>query len=139
MREKLEALQKFKIFKDRVENEVDRKIKCLRSNGGGEFTSDEFNILYEKNGIRKQFSTPRILEQNGVMERMNQTIQEATKTMIKGEELLEVCWREEIHTIVYTLNIILYQKRHGKTLYDLWHGRTPIMKYFKVFGSICYI
>ena len=37
----------FKIFKNRVENESGVKIKCLRSDRGGEFTSREFNIFCE--------------------------------------------------------------------------------------------
>ena len=35
LKEKSEAFDKFKIFKNRVENEFDMKIKCLRSNRGG--------------------------------------------------------------------------------------------------------
>jgi hypothetical protein len=42
LKEKSEVFQKFKIYKALVENETDLKIKCLRSNNGGEFTSKEF-------------------------------------------------------------------------------------------------
>lgn len=35
LRNKYEALEKFKIFKKKVENEVDTKIKCLSSKRGG--------------------------------------------------------------------------------------------------------
>lgn len=34
-RKKFEALEKFNIFKAKFENEVDRKIKCLRFDRGG--------------------------------------------------------------------------------------------------------
>ena len=37
LKHKNEAFEKFKFFKDLVENELDLKIKCLRSNRGGEF------------------------------------------------------------------------------------------------------
>lgn len=52
---------------------------------------------------------------------------------------MEISWREAIHTTIYTLNKILYWKRHGKTYYELWYGRTMKVKYFKIFGSKCYI
>jgi hypothetical protein len=42
LRNKSEAFEKFKSFKALVENEIDLKIKCLRSDNGGEFTSNEF-------------------------------------------------------------------------------------------------
>ena len=40
LKEKSEAFEKFKIFKAKVENESRLKLKCLRSDRGGEFTSD---------------------------------------------------------------------------------------------------
>jgi transposase InsO family protein len=37
------VLAKFQEFKTQVENLIGRKIKILRSNNGGEYTSKEFN------------------------------------------------------------------------------------------------
>jgi len=42
LKKKSEAFENFKAFKALVENDIDLKIKCLRSNNGGEFTSNEF-------------------------------------------------------------------------------------------------
>lgn len=67
------------------------------------------------------------------------TIQDAERTMSREENLQEVSWREVIHTIVYTLNRVLFINKFGKTSYELWYGRIPYVKYFKVFGSKCYI
>jgi hypothetical protein len=52
LREKYEAFEKFKIFKSRVENESSLKIRCLRSERGGEFISNEFNNFFGDNGIK---------------------------------------------------------------------------------------
>ena len=43
LREKLEAFEKFKCYLARVEKETRNKLKCLRSDRGGEFISNEFN------------------------------------------------------------------------------------------------
>ena len=45
LKEKSEVFDKFKSFKIWVENETEAKIKCLRSENGGEFTSKDFNLL----------------------------------------------------------------------------------------------
>jgi transposase InsO family protein len=65
-----------------VENEIDSKIKCLRSDNGGEFTSKEFIDYYSRHGIKRQFSVARTPQQNGVVERKNMTIQEMARTML---------------------------------------------------------
>lgn len=53
LKEKSEVLYTFKSFKILVENESDLRIKCLRLDRGGEFTSNDFNGLCEKHGIKK--------------------------------------------------------------------------------------
>ena len=59
-----------------VENQTGRKLKCLRTDNGGEFKSDEFVKFYRERGIRREYTAPYSPEQNGIAERMNQTIQE---------------------------------------------------------------
>ena len=53
LKHKDEAFEKFKIFKALVENELDLKIKCLRSDRGGEYILDELFDFSEHHGDRK--------------------------------------------------------------------------------------
>ena len=46
----------FKYFKNLVEKETDHKIKCLRTDRGREFTSQEFNQFCKENGIKRQLT-----------------------------------------------------------------------------------
>ena len=82
LREKSKSFDKFKVFKALVENESGHKIKCLRSDNGGEFTSNESNQFCESHGIQRQFCVTKTLQQNGVPERKNRIVQEAARTML---------------------------------------------------------
>jgi transposase InsO family protein len=75
LKEKSEAFEKFKTYKILVDNETYLKIKCLRSENGGEFTSKEFIQFCENHGIKRNFSSPTTPQQNGVVERKKRTVQ----------------------------------------------------------------
>jgi hypothetical protein len=74
LKNKSEAFENFKIYKEMVENEIDSKTKCLRSNNGGELTSKEFMDYYNSHGIKRQLFVSRTPQQNGVIERKNMTV-----------------------------------------------------------------
>jgi hypothetical protein len=59
LKNKLEAFENFKIYKEIVENEMDSRIKGLRSNNGGEFTSKKFMDYCSNHGIKRQFFIAR--------------------------------------------------------------------------------
>jgi transposase InsO family protein len=132
LKEKLETLNKFKAFKTLVENEREKKIKCLRLDNGGEFTSKEFNVFCETHGIKIQFFAAKTPQQNGIPERKNRIVKEAAK-------LSDGYWRETISTTIYILNKCQLRVNSDKSPYELWFGRAPSVKYFKFFGSKCYI
>ena len=72
--EKSKAFDIFKFYKARVEKETRTFIKSLRTDRGGEFTSQEFKNLCNTNGIHKQLIVAYTPQQNGVAEKKNHTI-----------------------------------------------------------------
>ena len=82
----------FKIFKEIVENEIDLKIKKLRSDNGGEFTSNELWNYCEEHGIKRKLSVARTPQQNGVVEWKNMTIEEMARTMLNDSKLSDIFW-----------------------------------------------
>ena len=46
----------FKIFKARIELEFGKRIKCLRTDNGGEYTGDEFDNFCDQKGIKRKFT-----------------------------------------------------------------------------------
>lgn len=88
--DKSQAFERFKVFKKMVEKESGYKLKCLRSDRGGEFISNKFEDYYESREIRRQYSAPRTSQQNGIVERKNRTVKETTWTMLNEANLLDV-------------------------------------------------
>ena len=58
LREKLEAFEKFKLYLARVEKEIWKRMKCLRSERGSEFISHELNNFCIERGIKRQELSP---------------------------------------------------------------------------------
>jgi transposase InsO family protein len=59
LKNKSEAFENFKIYKEMVENEMESRIKCLISDNGGEFTSKEFMDYCSRHGIKRKSSIVR--------------------------------------------------------------------------------
>lgn len=59
--------------------------------------------------------------------------------MLNESNLLDVYWKELVHTVVYTLNRAQLRVHNKRKPYELWYGKKPSVKYFKVFGSKCFI
>ena len=63
-----EVFTKFQEFKAEVENLTKRRIKVLRSDNGGEYTSKELITFCKEAGIKRELIVPYNPEQNGVAE-----------------------------------------------------------------------
>ena len=77
-----EVLKRFQEFKALVENQTGRRIRVLRSDNGGEYTSKEFDEFCIQEGIKRQLTVPYTPQQNGVAERKNRSIVGAARAML---------------------------------------------------------
>jgi Integrase core domain/GAG-pre-integrase domain len=82
LRSKDEAFDAFKQYKAEVENQLDRHIKILRSDRGGEYFNYEFDTFCEENGIKHERTSPYTPQQNGLAERKNRTLTEMVNCML---------------------------------------------------------
>jgi transposase InsO family protein len=74
------------------------KIKSLRSDNGGEFTSNEFMEFCSEHGIKRKFLVARTPQKNGVVERKKRIVQEMARTMLMNSKLTDVFWVQALHT-----------------------------------------
>ena len=92
-----------------------------------------------RSGISQEFSTPITPQQNGVVERKNRVIQEMARAMSHNKDVVRNLWGEAVNTMCHTINSVYFKPGTKKTPYKLWKGRKPNVKYFRIFGSTCFI
>ncbi|GJU84938.1 putative ribonuclease H-like domain-containing protein [Tanacetum coccineum] len=96
------------------------------------------NIVDHKDkGILRQYSVARTPQKNGVVKRRNRTLIEAARTMLADSKLPTPFWAEAVNNAFYVQNRVLVVKPHNKTLYELFHGRTPTLSFMRPFG--CFV
>ena len=89
--------------------------------------------------ISHEFSATYTPQQNGVVERKNQTLIEMARTMLDEYKMTKHFWAEAVETACHATNRLYLNKVLGKTAYELLTGNKPQVVYFRVFGSKCYI
>ncbi|GKE86535.1 putative ribonuclease H-like domain-containing protein, partial [Tanacetum coccineum] len=122
-----------KSFITGIENLVDHKVKVIRCDNGTEFKNKEMKQFCEMKGILRQVSIARTPQKNGVAERRNMTLIEAARTMLADFKLPTTFWAKAVNTACYVKNKVLVVKPHNKTLYELFHGRTPTLSFMRPF------
>ena len=138
MREKSEVFNIFKKFQTLVERQSGHLMKKLRSDRGGEYTSNEFIKFCEDIGMERQLTVRYTPQQNGVAERKNRTIEEMANAMLLEKGLPKIFWGEAVNTAVYLLNRCPTKALANKTPFEVWSKRKPSVNHLKVFGCICY-
>ncbi|GKB26162.1 retrovirus-related pol polyprotein from transposon TNT 1-94 [Tanacetum coccineum] len=95
-----------------VQQGLHAQVTTVRTDKGTKFLNKILHAYFAKEGIRHETSTARTPEQNGA---------------------------EAIATTCFTQNRSLVIPRHEKTPYHIINARKPSVKFFHIFGSLCYI
>ena len=86
-------------------------------------------------GIQREFSCRYTPEQNGVAERKNRSVVEATRAMLEEKSMRKFYWAEALRTAVYIQNWI----GEKVSAHELYFERKPNLRHLRVFGSITYV
>jgi hypothetical protein len=121
-----------------VEAECGRKLRVLRTDNGGEFTAAEFTSYCADEGVQCHYSTPYSLQQNGIVERRNQTVVGMAWALLKQRGMPAVFKGEVVVTVVYILNRSPTKALNGRTPYEAWHGRKSAVSHLRVFGCLTF-
>nr|GEY31358.1 zinc finger, CCHC-type [Tanacetum cinerariifolium] len=99
-----QALSTFKEFRQQIEMEMRIKLRMLRTDRGGEITSNEFTKYCKENGIARQLTAPYSPQQNGVVERRNRIVISTTRSMMKAMKLPLTFWAKAVRHAIYIRN-----------------------------------
>ena len=138
MKRKSEVFEIFRKFKSLVEKQSGYKIKTLRTDGGGEYVSSEFDAFCTQEGIMHDVVPPYTPQQNGTAERKNRTIMNMVRSMLKSKHLPKELWGEAVSTATYIMNRCPTKKLNNITPEECWSGNKPNVNHLRVFGSITY-
>ena len=108
-----------------VENSTGCKLKTLRSDNGGEYTSAEFTDYLKQEGIRHELTIPKTSEQYGVAERMNRTLVEMVRSMPSDLKAPSRFWAEALSTAAYLRNRCPTKAVEGMTPIEALTGKKP--------------
>ena len=118
----------FSIFSEclaMVKNQTGRKLKCLRTDNGGEFKSEDFVKFCREHSIWREYTAPHSPEQNGIAERMNPTIQERVVSMLQHSRLSDGFWVEALLTAVHIINMSPSRPLGLKIPQETWTSNKP--------------
>jgi hypothetical protein len=65
--------------------------------------------------------------------------QEMAQTMLMDYKLIDIFWKQTMHTTFHIQNRVMLINNTDKTPYELWKGGPTNVKHFRVFGNKCYI
>lgn len=121
-----------------LENKTEKRVKAIRTDNGGEYTSALLADYYKKKGIDPQTTMPYTPQQNGKAERLNRTLMEKTRSMLNETDLPDGLWGEAMMTANYLRNRSPSANR-VKTPMELMFGVKPDIANLRVFGCEAFV
>jgi hypothetical protein len=92
LKTKDEALNCFKTYKAKVENQLEKKIKCFRFDHGGEYSFNEFDLFCAEHGVIHEMMPPYSPQSNMVAKRKNHTLTNLVNSILDNAGLSKVWW-----------------------------------------------
>ncbi|GJZ93812.1 retrovirus-related pol polyprotein from transposon TNT 1-94 [Tanacetum coccineum] len=138
LKTKDEVFGKFKEWKTMVEKRTGKQVKTLRTDNGLEFCNAPFDNFCKKEGIVRHRTIRHTPQQNGVAERMNQTLMARARCMRIFAGLSKQLWAEAVNTASYLVNRSPSTAIGLKTPQEVWSGKPSDYSDLRIFGCPAY-
>jgi transposase InsO family protein len=112
--------------------------QTLHSDGGGEFTGNDVERFLRSEGIFHETSAAYTQEQNGLAERMNQTVRNNATAMLIDSKLPRTYWSEAMMTAVHLIARTPAAGLNGETPQERMFGAKVDPLVLRPFGCTAY-
>ncbi|GKE68718.1 retrovirus-related pol polyprotein from transposon TNT 1-94, partial [Tanacetum coccineum] len=93
-----------------IQVRLNATVRNVKTDNGTEFVNQTLRDFYAIVGILPQTSVARTSQQNSVVKRRNQTLVEASRTMLIFSKAPLFLWAEAINTACYTQNSMAFEQ-----------------------------
>ncbi|KAH0717510.1 hypothetical protein KY285_013541 [Solanum tuberosum] len=114
-------------FKALVERQTGKKLKCIRSDNGGEYIGS-FDRYCREQGIQHQKTHPKTPKLNGLAGRINRTLVERVRCMLSDAKLPDSFWAETLNTIAYVINLSPIVALNGNVPDRVWSVEKKLVR-----------
>ncbi|GKB97559.1 putative RNA-directed DNA polymerase [Tanacetum coccineum] len=95
------------LFHALVERQTGKKLKCIRTDNGGEYIGP-FDTYCREYGIHHQKTPSKTPQLNGLAERMNRTLVKRVRCLLSHTGLPASFWGEALNTMIHVINLTPY-------------------------------
>ncbi|CAH9075454.1 unnamed protein product [Cuscuta epithymum] len=138
LKSKDQVFEVFKQFHASVERQTGKKLKCIRTDNGGEYIGP-FDAYCRDHGIRHQKSPPKTPQLNGLAERMNRTLMERVRCLLSHAGLPNSFWGEALNTAVHVINLTPCVPLSFDVPDRVWSGKDVSYRHLRVFGCKAFV
>ncbi|KAF2354576.1 Integrase catalytic core [Trinorchestia longiramus] len=104
---------------------------------GTEYSSRLFKAVVMDNKIKHEFTAPCSPHQNGTAERSWKSLFEKARCLLLHANRPKELWNHAVRTAAYIRNRS-FNKRTGKTPFEMFTGKKPDISNMHIFGSKCF-
>lgn len=117
-----------------IRTQTGRRVRAIRSDGGGEFTGAETLAVAAEEGVQLYVTPPYSPEANGTAERPNRTLMEGTRAMVLEAGAPHDLWSHALSAKTHIYNRTPTRLLGNKTPYEAFTGKEPDISHLRVWG-----
>lgn len=136
LKHKSEVFAKFHDFQNLVERLLEKKIKAVQTDWGGEY--QRLNSFFQRIGIDHHVSCPHTHQQNGAAERKHRHIVEAGLSLLAHASMPLKFWDEAFTTATYLINRTPSKVINFDTPIERLLHIKPNYEALRTFGCACW-